>query len=152
MIASPTQQLSALYMADETAWLDETAEIIRAGRTEELDYEHLAEYLTDMANRDRREVTNRLKVLLAHLLKWLHQSDRRSRSWHVTILTQQDELFDDVQGGVLRNHAIEVLPLAYSKGVKLASIETGLDEAKFPAVCPWTLDEVVSPDFIQLIS
>ena len=152
MIASPQQQLSALYESDETAWLDEMAEIIRSGRTEELDYEHLAEFLTDMAKRDRREVMSRLKILLAHLLKWVYQPDHRSSSWQTTIVTQQDELFEDVQGGVLRNHSLEVLQSAYTKAVKFAGIETGFDESVFPSECPWTLDEIVSLDFIDRLS
>ena len=152
MIATPQPKLSVLYEADETAWLDEMAEIIRSGRTDELDYEHLAEFLTDMANRDRREVTSRLRVLLAHLLKWVYQPGKRSGSWHVTILTQQTELLDDVQSGVLRNHALEVLALAFAKAVTFAAAETGLNETSFPRECPWALDEIVSPDFIDRIS
>ena len=40
--------LSALYLEDETAWLDAMAELIAEGRRDELDYEHLREYLHDM--------------------------------------------------------------------------------------------------------
>ncbi|HKM81947.1 MAG TPA: DUF29 family protein, partial [Candidatus Acidoferrum sp.] len=62
--------LPALYERDETAWLEAMAELARDGRAEDLDLGHLAEYLFDMARRDRREVESRLAVLLSHLLKW----------------------------------------------------------------------------------
>ena len=74
---TPEPPLS-LYEADETAWLEQTAELVRAGRFDQVDAVNLAEYLTDMARRDRREVFSRLVVLLSHLLKWDHQQDRRS--------------------------------------------------------------------------
>src|SRR5271157_875228 len=64
--------LPALYERDETAWLEAMAELARDGRAEDLDLGHLAEYLFDMARRDRREVESRLAVLLSHLLKWTY--------------------------------------------------------------------------------
>ena len=76
-----TSSLCAIYEQDETAWLDIMAELIRERRIEDLDLPHLAEFLSDMARRDRREVESRMIVLLAHLLKWSQQPKRRSRSW-----------------------------------------------------------------------
>lgn len=67
-----------LYERDETAWLETMAELIRLGRLDEVDYPSLAEYLTDMARRDRREVESRLTLLIAHALKWAHQPDRQA--------------------------------------------------------------------------
>ena len=48
--------LPALYDRDETAWLEAMADLARDGRASDLDLVHLAEYLSDMARRDRREV------------------------------------------------------------------------------------------------
>jgi hypothetical protein len=69
MIQRRAEPLSALYAEDETAWLEAMAELTAQGRLEELDVPNLAEYLTDMARRDRREVKRRLAVLLARVLK-----------------------------------------------------------------------------------
>ena len=63
MIAKRTK-LADLYEADETAWLDAMAELIRRGDYSELDYEHLQEYLSDMSLRERRAVESRLEVLI----------------------------------------------------------------------------------------
>jgi hypothetical protein len=57
-----------LYEHDETAWLETMAELIRLGRLDEIDYPNLAEYLADMARRDRREGESRLTVLIVHAL------------------------------------------------------------------------------------
>ena len=127
------ETLPALYLSDETAWLDSMADLIARGDVGELDYDNLREYLTDMAIRDRREVLHRLIVLIAHHLKWQFQPERRTRSWGTTIDEQSEQLLDILESGVLSNHAEEVLPKAYRRAVKLASGETGLPESAFPA-------------------
>jgi hypothetical protein len=133
-----------LYEADETAWLEAMAELIRRGAHAELDYLHLGEYLSDMAKRDRREVESRLVVFLAHILKWIHQPERRSGSWRATIVEQRQELARAIGRGVLRNHAESVLNESYAEGVELAMAETNLPAETFPAECPYTLDQLMS--------
>jgi hypothetical protein len=54
----------------------------------------------------------------------------------------------DVKGGVLRNHAQEVLPKAYERAVEAAAIETGLAAKKFPTECPYTLDQLLTFDVL----
>ena len=109
MIQDELAILPDLYESDETAWLEAMAELIQQGQCHDLDYVHLQEYLTDMAKRDRREVESRLALLLAHVLKWMHQPDRRSGSWRGTIIEQRQELAGLADRGVLRNHAEAVL-------------------------------------------
>ena len=137
----------SLYLSDETAWLDLTAELVRAGRFDQVDAANLAEFLTDMARRDRKEVTNRLIVLLCHLLKWDYQPDHRSKFWMSTILEQQRELLLDLEGGSLRTHAISVFAQAYERARKEAMAETSLDRSAFPESCPWDLDAALADRF-----
>ena len=139
---------NVLYEQDETAWLETTAELIRTGRLEEVDYPNLAEYLTDMARRDRREVESRLIVLMLHILKWTHQAEQRSASWRGTIIAQRQELEGLVSGGVLRRHAETVLEAVYRKAVERAVAETGLPTATFPASCPFSLDQWLSAELL----
>jgi len=136
--------LPALYERDETAWLEAMAELARDGRAEDLDLGHLAEYLFDMARRDRREVESRLAVLLSHLLKWTYQPDHRSRGWRATVIEQRQELNRLAGRGVLRNHAQEVLADVYTEAVERAAAETGVARDRFPAECPYTLDELLT--------
>ena len=139
-------KLASLYEKDETAWLEQMSKLIAERRYEELDYKHLSEYLLDMAKRDRREVFSRLTTLLIHLLKWDYQPRKRSRSWEITMITQRYDLRDELESKTLRNHALEVLPEAYARAVKLAAKETGLSPERFPLQCPYTLDEVLSEE------
>jgi hypothetical protein len=147
MIQRATAGLAQLYESDETAWLEAMADLIQQGRWGELDYPHLGEYLTDMARRDRREVESRLATLLAHVLKWVHQPDHRSRSWRGTIIEQRQELARLAARGVLRNHAEAVLAGAYAEAVERAAAETGLPADSFPRECPYSLEQLLRADF-----
>ena len=149
MATATVENLSSLYEADETAWLEAMAELIRDQRLDELDYANLREYLTDMANRDRREVNSRLTVLIAHVLKWFFQPDKRTKGWRLSFVVQSQEVADLVAGGVLRSQAQAVLPEVYKNAVDRASIETGLPESAFPAECPYDLDQLTSPSLLD---
>jgi hypothetical protein len=141
-----TPPLADLYEADETAWLEAMAALAAGRRAADLDLNHLAEYLADMAKRDKREVESRLAVLIAHLLKWEYQPDRRSRSWQLTVEQQRQELRRLLTSGTLRNHADAALAAVYADAVRQAMIETGLPAAQFPAECPYPLPQLVDDD------
>lgn len=144
--AQPPIDLAALYEVDEVAWLDETAQLVTAGRWDEIDAANLAEYLTDMGISHRREIESRLTVLLHHVLKWVYQPEKRTPSWQVTILTQKQDLRRWVATGVLRRHAIDVLDELYPDAVALAMAETQKPATDFPSACPFTLDELMTFD------
>ena len=92
---------------------------------------------------------SRLTVLIVHLLKWAHQPKKRSRSWRGTIITQRQELGRHLGRGVLRNHAEAVLPEVYADAVERAAAETGLAAETFPAACPYTVDQLLSPAALE---
>jgi hypothetical protein len=81
-------------------------------------------------------------VLIAHLLKWVHQPKKRSRSWKVTVEQQRLELRDLLTSKTLRRHAVKKLADVYADGLKLAVIETGLPTSAFPAKCPYSLVQI----------
>lgn len=135
-----------LYEADETAWLETAAELVRQGRVGEIDAACLAEYLSDMARRDRREVESRLTVLLTHILKWRAQPDRRSGGWKATIIEQRQELEGLAGRGVLRKHAEAVLDDVYRKAVERAAAKTDLPAASFPPACPLNYQQLLTND------
>lgn len=143
MVQRTPQSLAALYETDETAWLEQSADLVRAGRLDQLDLESLSEYLSAMARRDRREVFSRLVVLLVHLLKWEHQPERRSGSWRGTIREQRRELQQLLESGTLRNHAVQVFANAYAESRLQAAEEMEIDTANIRTQCAWGFDEVL---------
>jgi len=57
------------YDTDLAAWADETAELVRAGRFDEIDLENLAEEIEALARSERKALRSQLKRLLLHLIK-----------------------------------------------------------------------------------
>jgi hypothetical protein len=144
MLPKPTPALSDLYAADEVAWLDAMVELLDLGAHDALDFPNLREFLNDMAGKDRREVTSRLVVLLAHILKWEHQPGKRTEGWRNTIFHQQTKLRVDTAGGVLRVHALDALAECYESAVTDAARQTSLPVNTFPAACPYTLEQALA--------
>lgn len=141
------QDLESLYLEDETAWLNMSAKLVEEGRIQELDFDHLREFLTDMAASQRHAVESRLLVLIVHLLKWVYQPKNRFRSWKATIVTQRFKLQRLFRSKTLRNHGEAVLAEIYPKALELAAIQTDLPEATFPAECPFHLDFLAGDEF-----
>jgi hypothetical protein len=135
----------ALYEADEHLWMAQQIEALRTGRLDEIDRASLAEYLTEMTSRDRRELGSRLRKLLQHLLKIRFQPDRMSRSWSETVRDQQNEISDILETiPSLRSQAVGLLAKQYPVAVRDAAHETGLSRETFPAESPWTVDEALA--------
>ena len=149
MTTAEAIKLDVLYEQDETAWLEAMAALASEGRYGEMDFPNLSEYLTDMSKRDRREVYNRLIVLLVHLLKWEHQPDQRSGSWRATVREQRRELRQLMESGTLRNHAAAVLADAFAEARLQAADESEMDVTVFPTVNPWSLDEILAESNIS---
>src|SRR5208282_3401630 len=80
------------YDEDVILWSKEQARLLRAGRFSELDIEHLADEIEDVGKSEKRELANRMAVLLAHLLKWSRQPENRTNSWRATINDQRKRI------------------------------------------------------------
>ena len=83
---------SATYEQDFFAWTSEQARLLREGRAADADLANIAEELETLGRVQRRELVNRLAVLLQHLLKWSYQPDRQGTSWRLTILEQREAI------------------------------------------------------------
>jgi len=136
------------YDQDFHAWTQRTAALLRAGRFEEADIEHVAEEIGDMGRREVRELNSRVPILLAHLLKWQTQSDQRSPSWRSTITVQRLELEALLgQSASLRPKLESGLQDNYARAVKRAAAETGLATDRFPPACPYRVAQILDEDF-----
>jgi hypothetical protein len=137
-----------LYDRDFAEWTARNAELLRAGRLDEADIEHIAEEIEDMGKRQRHELRSRLRVLLTHLLKWQAQRDRRGPSWIGTIATQRAEIGDLLEDAPsLRGLLCEGLGKVYGQACSQAARETGLALTTFAEVCPFSLDQILDQDF-----
>ncbi|MBF0256935.1 MAG: DUF29 domain-containing protein [Gammaproteobacteria bacterium] len=138
-----------LYEQDIHAWTRQTAELLRQQRFAELDVEHLIEEMETLGRRDRQGLVSRLKILLAHLLKWHFQPAHRSSSWRGSILEQHLRIRDLLQDAPsLEPYLPEAAAKAWCDGVRLTSKETGLPPAAFPASLHYALDSHLDDDWL----
>ncbi|MEA3640791.1 MAG: DUF29 domain-containing protein [Lamprobacter sp.] len=88
-IDHPWVPLMSMYETDFHQWIEEQSDLLRSGQLTQLDMTNLVEELQSMSARERRELINRLAVLLAQLLNWEFQPERRSTNWRLTINEQR---------------------------------------------------------------
>ena len=136
-----------LYQQDFHALTQHQARLLKEGKLADADLTHLIEELESMGASERRQLQNRMKVLLAHLLKWEYQPEYRSRSWRATIKEQRLSLLDLLEENPsLRGLLDEKLQKAYALAVLLAVKETNLDESTFPPQCPYPAGRLLELD------
>lgn len=138
----------SLYESDFYAWANQQAALLRAGNLSAADIEHIAEEIESMGKTEKRELVNRLAVLLLHLLKWQFQPKRRSASWEATIIVQRHDLADHLADNPsLKAQLPAAISRAYSNAAPLAVGETGLPRTTFPTACPWSFDQIMDEGF-----
>ncbi|EAS6352056.1 DUF29 domain-containing protein [Salmonella enterica] len=136
------------YETDFYGWTQEQARLLRSGQLSELDTQNLLEEIEAMGRSELRELVNRLKVLLIHLLKWKHQPGFRGRSWLLTIEEQRNQVEDVIRDNPgLKPKLPKALQDAYRNAIVGAERETGLPRGTFPVTCPWTFEKIINPDF-----
>lgn len=134
---------------DFYGWTKEQASLLRQGRFAELDTPNLIEELEDMGKSQERELESHLGLLLAHLLKWQYQPQLRSQSWRLTIKEQRwriERLLS--KNPSLRHYLPEAFGYAYGDAILQAARETGLEEDSFPTDCPFSIEQVLDPQFL----
>lgn len=144
----PHKLTAALYETDFYAWTQRQAQLMRQGQWHQVDIANVVEEIESLGRQQRQELRNRLAVLLAHLLKWEYQSEKRSRSWLATIRIQRldiAELLNDNPS--LQPYLAEALQRAYPKAVQLAVRETNLAAGQFPGTSPYSLLQTLASTF-----
>ena len=139
--------INTSYDTDLYAWTQEQANALRTKRWEALDLEHLAEEIESLGIKQRHAVDSQLRILLLHLLKWIHQPMESWTSWRCSI-----DARDELDWRLTRNPSLRLkLPVsvawAYPRARQLAARETGLSLATFPESCPWSLEQLLDEDF-----
>lgn len=140
------------YEADFYRWTQEQASLLRTGRLAELDVEHLVEEIESMGRGERRQLTDRLELLLMHLLKWQYQPDRcdsDGKSWLRTIREQRRKIPKLIRDNPSLKPLLEdCIRDAYDDARFGASDETSLPVSAFPEICPYPPEQMLDLEFL----
>jgi predicted phage tail protein len=94
-----------------------------------------------------------MTLLIAHLLKWQFQPERRGRSWQFTIRNQRKAIqlhLKQVPSLKSKLNDVEWMEIVWGDAVYQASIETGLDN--FPEACPWSINDILIDGWMPIAS
>jgi hypothetical protein len=146
----------SLYQTDYYAWTKDQAAKLRAlaaARVNStLDLENLAEEIESLGRSEWRAARSQVQRVIEHLLKLEFSPAREPRSeWLDSIVQARDELADLLTPSLQRDveddlaTAFERAKRDAAKGLR----RHGEREAAqaLPATCPYSLDQIVSPDW-----
>jgi hypothetical protein len=109
-----------------------------------------------MSDSQQHELVNRLRVLLAHLLKWHFQYPRLSqrwaeiegKRWRDTIIEQRTALRYLLEKNVaLQAVFAEAIVESYGQAVDLAAEESDVPATIFPRECPYSEAQILERGF-----
>ena len=140
--------MSALYETDFNLWIEATTKTLKEGNFHALDLENLIEEIESMGRSDKKEIGNRLEVLIMHLLKWKYQPNKQTNSWRLTINEQRRAIRRILRASPsLKPYLRENLVDFYQDAREAAIDETELDPQCFPPDCPFAQGQILDPDY-----
>jgi hypothetical protein len=108
-------------------WTTHTAALLREGRLDDVDLEHVAEEIEDLGKRDRHTVLLQLLRLLKHQIKRKIQPERDGSSWRSSVTTSREKIeLRIADSPSLRRLLEKNLQKTYRRAIKDALFETGL--------------------------
>jgi hypothetical protein len=143
------------YDTDLLLWSERQAALLRraaAGErvNDQVDWENVAEEIESLGKRDRRELTNRIRTILTHLIKLQTSPATDSRpGWHETIIEQRAEIRTLLEDSPSLRSVVSAIigkEMPAARAAALASLE-GHNEQPLvdPAGLEFTADQVLGP-------
>ena len=145
---------SPLYNLDYNLWIDTTITQIKERNFDLVDWDNMLEELESLGKSDKRELRNRLTVLIEHLLKlayWEAEREANARGWKNTIKEQRRQikiLLNDSPS--LKPYLLEKFSDCYADAKEDAADNTGLSMDTFPSEPLFTLEEALNPHYLPI--
>jgi hypothetical protein len=143
---------SPIHEQDFLLWTEEQAGLLRAGRIDELDIANILEEIEDMGREQKMAPQSLIRMILIHLLKLNLSCAQDPKAKRIEELlefrVQAKSRLDDTPS--LAHDADELFHKAWPQARRIAqkSFELHNEAVDLPAVCPYTLEQVLDPDFL----
>ena len=141
--------LKTLYEIDDSLWLEETIELLKARRFDALDLDNLIEELEDLGNEKRFRVASFLQQIIRHCLLlqfWTSEREYNQAHWESELVNFQDQLNTYLTAS-LRKYLEQEFDNIYQKALRYARKKTN-NQVHFPNTCPYSLDELLDPNWL----
>lgn len=137
------------YETDFYKWTNEQARLLKAGKFDQIDIENIVEELETLGRGEKRELVNRLAVLLAHLLKWQLQPERRGKSWRATIEEQRRQLKKHLkEDPSLKPFLNEAIEDAHLSAIAELVRVTPFEKKDLPDSCPYSIEQIFDDEYL----
>jgi hypothetical protein len=143
---------SELYERDYYSWTREQARALRDHRSEDLDWEHVAEEVEDLGRSERRSLQSQMARLIAHLLKLSSAAPNvrrgNQRLWELSVRGARrasERLLHENPG--LKPELPKILAAAFEDARDEALAELRLPDSAIPETSPWTLEQIMDAEF-----
>jgi hypothetical protein len=141
-----------LYDQDFLKWTEQQAEFLQKGSWEGLDIANLVEELESLGRSEQRELGSYLQVLMMHLLKCQFQPERKTSSWEITLAHCRDNIQDCLEDTPSLQRFLqdpEWVEKYYRRSRRDAVKETQIPLQTFPIHCPYTMAQILDPNFLK---
>lgn len=145
---------SHIYDADLLRWIEEQTALLRAGRFNELDYEHILEELEDMGREQKVAMQSLFRQILLHLLKLeLSPATAPRGKWVdklVEFRAQAQTRLDETPS--LQHYADALFEKAWQQARRGAekSFQAYGEAVQVPDICPYSRAQCLDQDFIPI--
>ncbi len=141
--------LKTLCEIDDSLWLEETIELLKAKNFDALDLDNLIEELEDLENEKKFRVASFLQQIIRHffLLQFWQDERTYNRShWRSEIVNFKNQI-DTYLTNNLRNYLSQELPRIYQKALNYVREKTD-NQVSFPGECPYSLENLLALDWL----
>ncbi|NCS23260.1 MAG: DUF29 domain-containing protein [Microcystis aeruginosa BS13-02] len=141
--------LKTLYEIDDSLWLEETIELLKARRFDALDLENLIEELEDLGNEKKFRVASFLQQIIRHALLlqfWTREREYNQSHWQAELVNFQDQLNTYLTAS-LRKYLEQEFDNIYQKALRYVRKKTN-NQVNFPNTCPYSLEELLDSNWL----
>jgi hypothetical protein len=141
--------LKTLYEIDDSLWLEETIELLKAKNFEALDLDNLIEELEDLGNEKKFRVASFLQQIIRHALLlqfWISEREYNQAHWQAEIISFQYQLKRYLTTN-LRQYLEQEFEQIYFESPRYVRQKND-NKVNFPDTCPYSLEELLDPNWL----
>jgi NTP pyrophosphatase (non-canonical NTP hydrolase) len=141
--------LKTLYEIDDSLWLEETIELLKAKNFDALDLDNLIEELEDLGNEKKFRVASFLQQIIRHALLlqfWTSERKYNQAHWQAEIVSFQYQLKRYLTTN-LRQYLEQEFEQIYFESLRYVRQKND-NKVNLPDTCPYSLEELLDPNWL----
>jgi NTP pyrophosphatase (non-canonical NTP hydrolase) len=141
--------LKTLYEIDDSLWLEETIELLKAKKFDALDLDNLIEELEDLGNEKKFRVASFLQQIIRHALLlqfWISEREYNQAHWQAEIISFQYQLKRYLTTN-LRQYLEQEFEQIYFESLRYGRQKND-NKVNLPDTCPYSLEELLDPNWL----